>query len=58
MDDLVVIGLVLLHVDGYLLDPRLCAGLADAFDGDPAVIAAETRAFLAQLIERDLAQAG
>ncbi len=35
----------------------LCAGLAEAFDGDAVVIASETRAFLAQLIERDLAHA-
>lgn len=36
---------------------RLCADLAEAFEGDPAVIAAETRAFLALLVERDLARA-
>ena len=35
----------------------LCAGLAGEFDGDPAVIADETRVFLTQLIERDLVSA-
>lgn len=35
----------------------LCTGLAEDFEGDPAVIAAETHAFLALLVERDLARA-
>ncbi len=35
----------------------LCTGLAEDFEGDPAVIAAETRAFVALLVERDLARA-
>ena len=35
----------------------LCEGLTEDFSGDPALIAAETKAFLVQLIERDLAQA-
>jgi len=35
----------------------LCAGLAEDFEGDPAVIATETRAFLEKLFERNLAQA-
>jgi hypothetical protein len=32
----------------------LCAGLVADFDGDPIVIEEETRAFLAQLVEREL----
>jgi hypothetical protein len=32
----------------------LCAGLAEEFDGDPGMIADETRTFLTQLIEREL----
>lgn len=32
----------------------LCAGLAEEFEGDPEVIAQETRAFLDLLIARDL----
>lgn len=35
----------------------LCAGLAEEFEGDPVVIAAETRAFLMQLLERELVSA-
>jgi len=35
----------------------LCAGLSEEFEGDPAMIADETRAFLAQLIERELVSA-
>lgn len=35
----------------------LCRKLAEDFEGDPAVIAADTRAFLDTLIERDLARA-
>jgi hypothetical protein len=36
----------------------LCAGLAEEFDGDPAVIADETRAFVDLLVARGLASAG
>lgn len=32
----------------------LCAGLADEFEGDPAVIEEETRTFIDLLVERDL----
>jgi hypothetical protein len=35
----------------------LCAGLAEEFEGDPAVIEDETRVFLTQLIERELVSA-
>lgn len=35
----------------------LCAGLAEEFDGDPAVIAEETRAFIDLLAARDLVRA-
>ncbi len=35
----------------------LCAGLIEDFEGDPAVIEQETRAFLAQLLERELVRA-
>jgi hypothetical protein len=35
----------------------LCAGLAEEFEGDPAVIEEETRAFIDLLVERDLARA-
>jgi len=35
----------------------LCAGLSEEFDGDPGVIADETRTFLTQLIERELVSA-
>ena len=35
---------------------HLCAGLTEAYEGDPAVISAETRAFLEMLVERDLAR--
>ncbi|CAN5374375.1 PqqD family protein [soil metagenome] len=34
----------------------LCTGLAEDFDGDPALISAETRAFLERLVEQDLAR--
>jgi hypothetical protein len=32
----------------------LCAGLAEEFEGDPAVIEEETRTFIDLLVERDL----
>jgi hypothetical protein len=35
----------------------LCGGLAQEFEGDPAVIVGETRVFLTQLIERELVSA-
>ena len=35
----------------------LCARLIEDFEGDPAVIEQETRTFVAQLVERDLARA-
>ncbi|MES2044130.1 MAG: PqqD family peptide modification chaperone [Pseudomonadota bacterium] len=35
----------------------LCAGLIEDFDGDPAVIEQETRAFVDMLVERDLVRA-
>lgn len=35
----------------------LCAGLAEEFDGDPAVIEDETRVFLTKLVERELVSA-
>lgn len=36
----------------------LCAGLVEEFEGDPAVIEEETRAFVDLLVARGLAQAG
>lgn len=35
----------------------LCASLIEEFEGDPAVIEQETRAFLTQLLERELVSA-
>jgi len=35
----------------------LCAGLVEAFEGDPARIEGDTRTFLAALVERDLIRA-
>ncbi|MDB5712183.1 MAG: PqqD family protein [Sphingomonas bacterium] len=35
----------------------LCARLIEEFDGDPVVIEEETRAFVAQLVERELVSA-